>query len=72
MATRRIQLSEATGGGQEARFCADGVRVSREKCDMLKRVALRLECLSTRGAERPGGKIRRYNYSVAVMPSWWQ
>ena len=63
-------LAEHKGGGQEARFYIDGVRVSREKFEDISNQAYcsgRLQCFHTIGKERPNGRTRRVNLSQAVI-----
>jgi hypothetical protein len=64
---KHYEIAETTGADMDSRFYVDGRRVSRAYLESLKARADRLECLSTRGRQMPGGRIRRANYSVAVI-----
>lgn len=70
-AMKHINLTEVTGADQDARFYADGKRISRDTLDWIKAGAVRLECFATRGVQRER-RIRRWNYSVAVLPDWFE
>jgi hypothetical protein len=67
--THHYQLTDHKGGGQEARFLVDGVRVSRERYEAIKNAAYtsgKLDCFHTSGKPLPGGKTRRTNHSSAT------
>ena len=61
-------LTKIQGADMETRFTIDGRRVSRERYEHVERMARmygRHDCFSTRAIQKPGGKIRRWNYSLA-------
>lgn len=62
-------LAEHIGGGMEARFYVDGVRVSRADMETIKTRAYaggRVDCFHTAAREVEGGKTRRVNHSTAT------
>jgi hypothetical protein len=67
MTTHHYSLTTVTGADKEARFYANGVRISRERYDEICRRALmsgKLDCFSTK-AKQIGTTFRRWNYSQA-------
>lgn len=64
---RHHTIAETIGADMESRFYVDGRRVSRAHVEYLKIRADRLECFHTKGRQLSGGRIRRTNYSTAVI-----
>lgn len=65
---RTLSLVEHIGGGQESRFYIDGIRVSRDRMETVKiraYMAGGLSCFHTSGKQRPEGRTRRTNRSLA-------
>jgi hypothetical protein len=64
---RAIELVEHIGADMPSRHYADGRRISAADARDLKDRAERLECLSTKGRQLPGGRIRRTNYTTVRL-----
>ena len=63
-----FQLTQYIGADQQARFYANGKRISRAEFETIETRAYmsgRLDCFQTIGKEKPGGKTRRINYKTA-------
>lgn len=63
---RYYQLTEVTGADMPARYSINGRRVSKDRFRDVRDNADRLECVTTRGKQVGGGRIRRWNYTTAV------
>lgn len=60
---KHLSLKDHRGGNIEARYYIDGVRVSRDKYEYTKDVALRMDCFHTTGRDMGNGLVRRTNFT---------
>lgn len=69
--TKTFALVEHNGGDMPPRFYVNGVRVTGKRfADIRDRAHSegQLSCFFTKARQLGGGRFRRVNYSVAVLP----
>lgn len=67
-----LDLCQVLTTGKPARFSCNGKRISRDTWDAIHTHAIRIECFSTKAKPMDNGGTKRWNYSTAIMKSWWE